>query len=138
MTPQQIEFIGQVVTIVGGIVAAALALLQAIKTALEIGNLRRQRSRRQSPRRRRAGRGRPGGRGSARRGRAPPFLIASIVTRRAGRGGRPSTYLWRIFDVSLPPAQNLRPRMRYCLDGLQLANAEDCRPLIRRGGNLLS
>lgn len=73
MTPQQIEFVGQLVTIAGGIAAAILALLQAIKTLLEVADQvakRRRRARRPGPRRPR--RGRPTGRGPARRGRAPP------------------------------------------------------------------
>lgn len=74
MTPQQIEFVGQLVSIAGGIAAATLALLQAIKTLLEVADQvakrRRARARRLGPRRPR--RGRPTGRGPVRRGRAPP------------------------------------------------------------------
>lgn len=78
MTPQQIEFVGQLVTIAGGIAAATLALLQSIKTLLEVADqvaARRRRARRRGrpgrgPRRPR--RGRSTGRGPARRGRAPP------------------------------------------------------------------
>lgn len=32
------------------------------------------------------------------------------------------------------PYQNLRPRVRHCLDGLHLANCRDCRPLPPRRG----
>ncbi len=52
MTPQQIEFVGQLVTIAGGIAAATLALLQSIKTLLEVADQIAKRRRRGRARRR--------------------------------------------------------------------------------------
>lgn len=48
--PQQIEFVGQLVNIAGGIAAAILALAQLVKTLLEVGDkLRRRRRRARRP-----------------------------------------------------------------------------------------
>lgn len=75
MTLEQLEVLGKVTTIAGGLAALALALLQAIKTLLEVADQvtkRRRQARARRPGPRRPRRGRPPGRGPARRGRAPP------------------------------------------------------------------
>lgn len=74
MTAQQLEAVGQIVTIAGSLAALLLALVQTIKTLLEVADqlAKRRQARARCQGSRRPHRGRPTGRGSARQGRGPP------------------------------------------------------------------
>jgi hypothetical protein len=75
MTLEQLELLVKVTTIVGGAAAFALALVQTIKTLLEVADQvakRRRRARRRGHPRWQRKATRPTGRGPDRRGRGPP------------------------------------------------------------------
>ena len=142
MTPQQLEIIGTVVTVVGGLAAVALALAQTIKTLLEVADQlakRRRRARRRGPRpltgciptrRKRLRQD-----SSARADSSTAPATAPQRDRCGHLGATPRR--GRAPPARPPPGQNLRPRAPYCLDGLHVASARDCTPYPpRRGQNL--